>query len=140
MSTNEPTAVSANGQPVLIRTPSRLVADREGKGLLHVLPAWIVSGVIHAVLLVLFSFVLVSGGTASIQTEQSVIETKIDDPTTDANLTNEDIGLNPDLPTNYNVDRIADVSVPGPVDANAAVGIVNAPEGAPQTVAPPPGV
>jgi hypothetical protein len=140
MSTNEQIAASANGQPVLIRTPSRLAGNGESKGFIHALPAWIVSGVIHAVLLSLFLLVTVNSATNAALTEQSVIETKIDDATTDANLTNEDIGNNPDLQTNYDLDRKAEVSVPGPVDANAAVGILNAPEGAPQTVAPPPGL
>jgi hypothetical protein len=67
------------------------------------------------------------------------IESKVEDKPEDANLTNEDIGLNPDLPTNYDVDRIENVSVPGPVDVNAAVGLQNAPEAPAMTVPPPPG-
>jgi hypothetical protein len=33
----------------------------------------------------------------------------------DANLTNEEIGNDPDIPTNYNIDRIDEVTIPGPV-------------------------
>jgi len=41
-----------------------------------------------------------------------------------ANLTtSEEIGSDPDLPTNYNIDRIEEVSVPGPINANWPVGI-----------------
>ena len=54
-------------------------------------------------------------------------------------LTNTDIGLDDTQQTNFNVDRIEEVSVPGPVDPTAAVGIVNAPaDAAPQTVPAPP--
>ncbi len=36
----------------------------------------------------------------------------------DRNLTNDEIGNDPDLPTNYNLDRLEDISVPGPVTIN----------------------
>src|SRR5262249_23463374 len=57
----------------------------------------------------------------------------------DANLENDEIGNDPDLPTNYNVDRIEEVSVPGPINPNEAVGILNAPDAPPMTIPPPPG-
>ena len=47
-------------------------------------------------------------------------------------------GLEPEVPTSYDVSRIQDVSVPGPVDPNAAVGGAGAPEGPPVTLPPPP--
>jgi hypothetical protein len=107
----------------------------------ELVPAWIASGVIHVVLLSLFLILRgpARGDVAS--TEQTVIDTKIeeDDPTK-ANLENPDIGLNPDLPTNYNMTRIEDVSVPGPVNPSEQVGILNAdPNATPQTIPPPPG-
>jgi hypothetical protein len=37
------------------------------------------------------------------------------------NLINDDIGFDPDIPTNYNVDRIEDIDIPGPVMPNEAV-------------------
>src|SRR5262249_18408069 len=37
-------------------------------------------------------------------------------------LENEDIGNNPDVPTNYNVPRAEDISVPGPVAPGEAAG------------------
>jgi hypothetical protein len=57
----------------------------------------------------------------------------------DANLENDEIGNDPDLPTNYNIDRIEEISVPGPVNPLEAVGILNAVELPPQTLPPPPG-
>ncbi|MBY0525538.1 MAG: terpene cyclase/mutase family protein [Gemmataceae bacterium] len=104
----------------------------------RLIPAWIISGVIHVVLLSLFLLVTVSQGQGSMQTELSVIESKVEEDVRDKNLTNDEIGNDPDLPTNYNVDRIEEVSVPGPV-TNDAVGILNAPDGPPQTIPPPPG-
>jgi tetratricopeptide (TPR) repeat protein len=51
-------------------------------------------------------------------------------------LTNVDIGIDSSLPTNYNVDRIEEISVPGPVDPNTPIGVANAPPDAGlQTVA-----
>src|SRR5207248_290944 len=41
--------------------------------------------------------------------------------------------------TNFNVDRIDEVSVPGPPDATEKVGIDRAPEAPPMTVPAPPG-
>jgi hypothetical protein len=81
----------------------------------------------------------VSQGQGSLNTELSVIESKVDDDVREKNLVNDEIGNDPDLPTNYNIDRIEEVSVPGPVMPNEAVGIQNAPEGPPQTIPPPPG-
>jgi hypothetical protein len=34
----------------------------------------------------------------------------------DPDLINDELGNDPDVPTNYNVDRIEDVDVPGPVE------------------------
>jgi hypothetical protein len=69
-----------------------------------------------------------------------VVETTVEDNSTAPNLENDEIGLDPTVQTNYNVDRIEEVSVPGPVQANEAVGIPGAPEATPTTLPPPPGV
>src|SRR4051794_37986174 len=57
--------------------------------------------------------------------------TEVEEPPRDFDLTNTDVGLDDSVQLNFNVDRIEDVSVPGPVDPTAPVGIVNAPEAAP---------
>jgi hypothetical protein len=85
---------------------------------------------------------LLLGGPAMTRdaTEDTVVETKVDDENKEYNLENPDIGNNPDLPTNYDIPRLADVSVPGAVNASEKVGILNAdPNAAPQTIPPPPG-
>jgi hypothetical protein len=105
----------------------------------RVLPAALLSLVVHAVLLSLFLFVTVSGSAAPVTPETAVIETKVEDNPQDKNLENEDLGNDPEILTNYNNPRIETVSVPGPVNPNEAVGIVGAPEGLPMTIPPPPG-
>lgn len=52
-------------------------------------------------------------------------------------LSNKEIGLDPDKPTNYNINRIEEVAVPAPVKPSEAVGIKDAPEAKPQTFPPP---
>jgi hypothetical protein len=52
----------------------------------------------------------------------------------DANLMNDEIGNDPDLPTNYNVDRLEEVSVPEPLNnlaPDSPAGMGNAPIGDP---------
>ena len=39
-------------------------------------------------------------------------------PVVDVNLSNDEIGYDVDIPTNYNVERIEDVSIPGPINPN----------------------
>ncbi|MBY0525537.1 MAG: terpene cyclase/mutase family protein [Gemmataceae bacterium] len=105
----------------------------------RLMPAWIVSGAIHVLVLLLFLFVTVQTSSASSGTELGVIETKIDDDVRDKNLINDEIGDDPELPLNYNVDRIEEVSVPGPANVEESVGIPKAPDTPPINVTPPPG-
>src|SRR5258708_34684197 len=65
-------------------------------------------------------------------------ETGVEDPADKSDLTNPDIGINPEVPLNYNVDRIEDVSVPGPVDPTQAIGVPGAPTDAPVANVPAP--
>jgi hypothetical protein len=49
-----------------------------------------------------------------------VMEIDLEQVTTvEPGLMNEEIGNDPDLPTNYNVDRIEEVGVPGPLNVEA---------------------
>ena len=68
--------------------------------------------------------------------EDQVIETQVDTEVKPPNLENDEVGMDPDLPTNYNVSRIEDVSVPGPVNPNESVGLDRAPVGPLQTLPP----
>ncbi|HJT78641.1 MAG TPA: prenyltransferase/squalene oxidase repeat-containing protein, partial [Gemmataceae bacterium] len=77
---------------------------------------------------------------AQVEPEQ-VVETKVDDPGDKADLSNPDPGINPEVPLNYDVPRLEDVSVPGPVDPSQSIGIPGAPPDAPQDNIPaPPGL
>src|SRR6516165_9296093 len=127
------------GGAALIRhTP--LQGDDEGVDLRRLVPAFISSGVIHVAFALIVFGIGFSATSASVGTENAVVESSVDDKDAkDANLENDDIGNDPDLPTNYNVDRIEEVSVPGPINPNEAVGMLNAPDGPPMTLPPPPG-
>ncbi len=104
-------------------------------------PAWVTSGFVHVLLLSLLLFVHGPAG-ADATPETEVVETRVDDEVMKQyNLENTDIGNNPDLPTNYNLPRIEDISVPGPVNLNEQVGILNAdPALTARTLPPPPGL
>jgi hypothetical protein len=87
--------------PVLIRHVPQVAEASPPVSLARLIPAWIVSGIVHVVLLSLFLLVTVSQGQSPVSTELSVIESKVDEVNVqDKNLTNEDIGNDPDLPTN----------------------------------------
>ena len=88
-----------------------------------------------------FGYSLWTGGGRRYTTPpvEQVVETRVEEPAAKQNFDNTDIGLDPDKPLNYNLERIDDVSVPGKVIAEAKVGFDGAAEGPPQTVPPPPG-
>jgi hypothetical protein len=128
-------------QPTVIRSVA-LPANTDSKHFLIVLLiAWLISGLVHAVILSLFLFVTVNTGRA-VSLESETVQTQIDDEKpSDANLTNDDFGgLDPEDKLNFNVNRIEQVSVPGPVNPTEAPGIKDMPEGAPFNVPPPPGL
>src|SRR5262249_41636276 len=54
-------------------------------------------------------------------------------------LSNTESGTVSELPTQFNVPRIEEHSVPGPVSATDDIGIVGAPEGPARTLGAPPG-
>lgn len=63
-----------------------------------------------------------------------IVDGKIEDkPAKKGKLDNDEIGNNPDLPTNYNIVGIEDVSKPGPLPKQGAQ------DGPPQQIPPPPG-
>ncbi|MFM7151125.1 MAG: prenyltransferase/squalene oxidase repeat-containing protein [Gemmataceae bacterium] len=80
-------------------------------------------------------------GVATVPVSQPEVSesTEVADTTKEYDLTNTDLGSDDQIPLAYNVDRIEEVSVPGPVDPTASAGIVNAPEAAPMNIPPPPG-
>src|SRR5437763_4447948 len=111
-------ATPVQQKPAIIR-----VDPLEGRGgwgeTLRVLPAWIISAGIHALLFFLFYLVvgdatpLAKGGEAA---TGETINTKVEAPQQELPLTNGDEGLDPSAPPNDDVSRQTEraVRVPGP--------------------------
>ncbi len=113
--------------------------QREKVNILWAIMASIVSVVAHVVLAILVLFINVDTVDASQAGEvgETIVEEALPEKVLD--LTNIDLGIESTLQTNYNVDRIEEVSVPGMVNPQEAVGILNAPEQTASTLPPPPG-
>lgn len=135
-----PPAPQANSQPTR-KEPAviRYVPGQEGDPdrWKKILPAWIISIAFNGAVMLLFLTLTLTLSAEPVVPEDQIIETQVETESKPPNLENDEIGNDPDLPTNYNVPRIEDVSVPGAVNPNEAVGLMNAPEGAPQTLPPP---
>src|SRR5262245_40953557 len=142
MSTEAPApAPAARPRSPVIRLDN-LGEDPGERMLKRQVPAWLISLGVHAVLLGLFFLVgMFFRGKDLRGTEVSdtTIDTKVEEEEQAKNFENPDIGLDPNLPTNYNIDRIEDVSVPGPLRPEDPIGN-NGPGDTPVTVPPPPGI
>jgi hypothetical protein len=135
--------------PALARTSRPVVTaptlgTTRGTSLSLQIPVWIASVVIHAAIGGLFvAILMLSGLFGKIRANNVEVPrtseqvTKIEEKEPD--LTNTDTGTDSELPTQFNVERIEDVSVPGPVNATEAIGILNAPEAPARTLSAPPG-
>jgi hypothetical protein len=101
--------------------------------------AWLISAGLHVVLLVLLA--LISGPGRADEARRADIQTQVDEgPDTKANLVDDELGLNPGVLLNYNINRVEDLAVPGPAAPAEPVGIKDAPEALPVNVPPPPGL
>lgn len=112
---------------------------REPINVVWAILASVVSVVAHVVLAILVLFInvdTVDAGPAG-EVGDTVVEESLPEKVLD--LTNLDLGIESTLQTNYNVDRIEEVSVPGMVNPQEAVGILNAPDQIATTLPPPPG-
>src|SRR5262249_40475345 len=69
------------------------------------IPAWFISLALHVVLLGLVIVINLVFGAKKIsaQNAEQVIDTKVEDEEKKQNFENPDIGLDPNLPTNYNI-------------------------------------
>jgi hypothetical protein len=114
--------------------------ENRGQKLVWAMLAAVISLGMHAALIFLIMQIDLSYGAAAptgkINTTTQVDEEQEKDQ---PDLTNIDIGIDPKEQTNFNVDRIEEVSVPGMVNPTEAVGVQGAPEGNPRTVPAPPG-
>jgi hypothetical protein len=101
--------------------------------------AWIVSAAVHVVILLLLSLITLAGRAQG--TAPQEVQTLIDEgPDLKANLIDDQIGLNPGVLLNYNINRIEDIAVPGPGLPSDPVGLKDAPAALPVDIPPPPGL
>ena len=93
--------------------------------------AFVTAALAHLSALAALLFSLIAGAPAQESDAGEVVtETKVEEQKPEPDLTNTDLGIDDTMQTNYNVDRIEDVSVPGPVDPTSPVGVPGAPEDA----------
>src|SRR5262249_52480672 len=124
-----------NSEPqdaAIIRWVNLPDAGKRSRWVLILLIAWLVSGVIHGVLLFMFLFVTVNTSNAQVAMETQVINTQIEDekPKDVVDLENDDMGLiDPKALLDYSNKPISTESVPGPVNSETA-GIENAADAA----------
>ncbi len=92
------------------------------------LPAWVISGLIHIVLIaafIFFDWYFDKGPTLRAKNDPPT-STKIDDKEDkDKDLTNTDMGLDPDIAAATENDRLAEVTVVAPTVDNEAAGLPN---------------
>jgi len=112
-----------------------------GPGMGKFLVVWACSMLMNLILLgaALLIFPMLSSAAPAETLPEVESTTEVQPDQKDYDLTNTDLGDGEGGPLTYDNTRIEEVSVPGPVDPTAAVGIVGAPEAAPMSVPPPPG-
>ncbi len=151
MSANNPKP-AANGAPEKSKPkgPAQVIHVHEmdatdyRQNMRRLVPAGLMSVVFHCVLLGLFAL-LAPRGIQAIETERKddspIVTESQDDVRKDPLLTTDVDPAATEFDSNidYNVDRKADVSVPGTVNPNEAVGIVNGDKDQPPTNLPAPG-
>lgn len=101
--------------------------------------AWVVSALIHVGLILGLVFISIPGRAVGTDMGRE-IQTLVDDGPEKANLEDDTLGLNPGNLLNYNINRVEDIAVPGPVEPQAPVGVRDAPAALPVDIPPPPGL
>jgi hypothetical protein len=114
-----------------------------GIDLTRLLPAWIISAVMHVVIILLFlalGLLDVRGTAGDITVSVVPDAASVDDQEDKNDLTETEMGNDPSIPPGYNVDRISpEANVPGIPLPNDPIGITGAPDGPTTSVPPPPG-
>src|SRR5436309_2237595 len=131
-------SVNAESRPVIVLPVDR-AGSPDSRSWVKLVPACVISVIVNSLVMVWFFTVSVTGSSTP-STETASIDSEVETATKTPNLENDEIGLNPNVETNYNNTRIEEVSVPGPVNMAEAVGIHEAPNAAPKTLPPPPGI
>ncbi len=132
-------AAPAGAKPPVIRSVSRASLAASP---VTIISAWLVAATFNGIIIGMGILIAhwITGSDNTVKAGPPPAESDLTDPAEKADLTNPDIGLNPEIPLNYNVDRIEEVSVPGPVDPSAAIGVPGAdPSAAIQNVPAPSG-
>jgi hypothetical protein len=142
MSTRNPNGeLNSRPAPAVIRqTPlSRGGEDLRG---LQTLLAGLLSVIVHGVFLLLFWLVLIPSSSAEDTTKEEILDgADVESaPTSELDLTKDELGINPDVASATDVARIEDVVVPGPAVPSEVVGMANGEDGLPHNIPPPPGV
>jgi hypothetical protein len=120
-----------NGRPVktspVIRRVEAAAEDTASRVLTRLVPAFVISGAIHVVLIGFFVLFLASPKDANAKPSNDLATTQVEDPKEDEkNLTNEDVGFDPDLAAATNAEREETVNVEAP-KMDEAVGLPDQP-------------
>ena len=117
---------------------SETLQDNSGyANIIWAMGAGVISAAMHGLLILLI--MLIPFENAPVQAAKLDEPTKIEESEPEPDLTVTDIGNDIEVPTQYNVDRKDEMSVPGPEDPSQTVGIPNSPETVASNVPPPPG-
>jgi hypothetical protein len=137
MSTPAPQGADSARRPLIRATP--LNSDDDGIDLRRLVPAWIISGVIHVTILSLALLVTMSSSAYSTGLEQSIVDPGASEEVAkdDQDFIVEDIG-DPTQPVGGNSPRIEEVNMPGPANINDLVGVLNGRDDVPLVNVPPP--
>jgi hypothetical protein len=136
---SSPSDRADRARPALIR-PTPLQGDDEGIDLRRLLPAWLISGVLHVVVLSVFLLVGMGRTESAVGTEPVFYAGDVTDNASEKNLLVDDLGDDPSLPSGFNNQRQEEFNIPGPASFNEALGILNGQaNAAPSNIPPPPG-
>lgn len=130
-----------NSRSAPVINPGSPLASGPGETMTFVgfLMAWMLSAVVHVGIIGLFFIVILTGGYGRADTQdlqQVVVTTTVEQTPQELILDNPDIGLDPEIPLNYDVPRIDKFSVPGQVNPGD-IGITDAPPAPPANLPPP---
>lgn len=106
------------------------------------IPAWVVSGAVHVVLIItLIAADMLMGKpkTVAVSEAELTVVPQADEKPSDADLLNPDIGLDPQLPNAIEADKLADVNVQDAVQTPDNPGIADAASDNKQDFMPAPG-
>ncbi|HJZ91133.1 MAG TPA: hypothetical protein VKE40_09690, partial [Gemmataceae bacterium] len=134
----ETDAVESNGRPAkgapVIRRVEVAEEDVGARVLNRHVPAWVISGAIHVVVIGFFVLFMSGGRNAEAKDKDDLVTTEVNEPQEDdKNLTNPDVGFDPELAAATDAKREEKVNVDAPATEDP-IGLPDQPEAvAPQT-------